>query len=175
MDDLIRPNKCGTGHYTRSTDEIATSVATCHYSGSPLPVEWSERVSTSSSIGGTGVIINLSSPGKRVRTLFLAMQSCINSAHCWGFWRTCSILARMAIISFSVVDYGALYAYGISISSGASASCSVIYWVPSPLAGEVICWSPSGSFSSLMQASSFYAGDSGCCSWVFRFETSIIG
>jgi hypothetical protein len=60
----------------------------------------------------------------------------------------------MAIVSCSIVDSGSLCASGISISSGASASCVMISWAPSPLAGEVIFWSPSGSFSSLLRASS---------------------
>jgi len=168
IDALIRPNKCGADHCTRL-------VGTRHYSGSPLPVEWSEWFSTSSSFGGAGAILNLISAGKRVITVVLAMQSCINSTHCWGFWRTCCIWTRMAIVSYSIVDFGTLCASGISVSSGASASCIMISWVPSPLVGEVICWLPSGSFCSLVRAYSSCVGDSGCCSWVFKFRTSIIG
>jgi hypothetical protein len=82
IDALISPNNCGTGHCTRSVDEGAASVCAHIYSGSPLVIEWSEWVSTSSSIGGAGVILNLISVGKRVRTSVLDMQSCINYTNC---------------------------------------------------------------------------------------------
>jgi hypothetical protein len=91
VDGLIRKNKCSPDHCTGLAGEKIVPVGTRHCSGSPLPIEWSEKVSTSSSIGGAGVILNLSSTGKIFITFVLAMKSYINFAHCWGFSRTYSI------------------------------------------------------------------------------------
>jgi hypothetical protein len=102
------------------------------------------------------------------------MQSCINYEHCWGLWRTCTICTCMVVVSGSIVDYSSLCASGISISFGASASCVVISGISSPLGGEGICGLWLGSNSSLLQSSSSFVEDSGCCSWGFGFGTSII-
>jgi hypothetical protein len=61
VEALISPNNCDAGHCTRSVDEGVASVGARIYRGSMLVVEWSERVSTSSSIGGAGAILNLRS------------------------------------------------------------------------------------------------------------------
>jgi hypothetical protein len=53
------------------------------YSGSPLVIECSEGVSTSSSpVDVPGTSVNLKVDGKSVRTFVLARRSCSNYAQC---------------------------------------------------------------------------------------------
>jgi hypothetical protein len=154
VEALISPNNCDAGHCTRSVDDGATSVGALHWSGNPLPVEWSERVSTSSSVGGAGAILNLRSAGKSVRTSVLVMQRCINCAHCWGFWRTCTIaLALRSYPAPLLILAHCVHLVSLCLS-GASASCVVISGASSPLVGEGICRLWLGSISSLVLAAS---------------------
>jgi hypothetical protein len=73
VEALISPNNCDAGHCTRSVAKGAASVGALICRGSLLDIEWSEWVSTSSSVGGTGAILNLRFVGKSVRTSVLVM------------------------------------------------------------------------------------------------------
>ena len=160
--------------WTRFVAKGAASVGSLVCRGSPLAVEWSKWVSTSSSIGGAGVILSLRSSGRSVSTSILVMQSCINSAHCRRFWRTYSICAHVVVVSCAIVESGSLGTSSIFISSGTSSSCIMVSWASSPLGGELICWSWSASDSFVLLAASSYADDSCCRSWVLGFGTSSI-
>jgi len=164
FDALISPNKCFDGHCTKSADEGATSMGARVCSGSALAIECFEWVYTSSSLDGPGTILNLSTEGKRFRTSIMAMHSFINYAHYWGFWRTPSIYSHSDFALCPGVAFGSFWAFGISWSFVASAPCIVLYWAPSPLVDEVICWLLWACDSSTIWVSFSCAEGSVCCS-----------